>query len=150
MTKEELKARLQGERYRKPSFWDKNFPKAFWGLGLLLLALACFTAIHNYNFMQKATKTIGEVIRLDGGNYRQGYAPVVQYIDATGKARLFYSTEFSRPPRFEIGQKVSIYYNKKDPQDASMGFSWLFIFVLLGIGIVFTFFGIIFQKFFSS
>lgn len=146
MTKEELKAKLQGERYRKPSFWDKNFPKAFLAVGLVLLVLASAVAIYNYNFMRNATQTVGEVIRLDGGKYKQGYAPVIQYVDSSKKTYLFYSTEFSRPPRFSVGQKVVIYFNNDDPNQASMGYSWLFIGVLLGIGGVFTFFGLIFQK----
>ncbi|MCA0366049.1 MAG: DUF3592 domain-containing protein [Bacteroidetes bacterium] len=150
MTKEELKARLQGERYRKPSFWDKHFPKAFLYLGIALFIGGIAVGISNYVFMENSEKTVGIVIRLDGGAYRQGYAPVIEYYDNQNKAHLFYSNEFARPPRFKVGEKLPMYYKLNNPENASMGISWLAVGVLCGLGTVFTFFGVIFQKFFNS
>ena len=146
MTQEELRARMYENRYRKPDFWERNFAKIFSFIGVALLLGSLGIAAYNYNFMRQAKQTVGEVIRLDGGAYKQGYAPVIQYFDEENMEHLYYSTEFSRPPRYRVGQKVDMYFKTTDPEDASMGFSWLAILVLGGIGIVFTFFGIIFQK----
>jgi hypothetical protein len=146
MTKEELKARLEKEKARKTPLLESKFPKLFMLVGLVMLVLGSGTALYNYNFMQNAHQTVGRVIRLDGGNYRQGYAPVVDYKDNKDNSHLFYSNEFSRPPRYTVGQQVNIYYRKNQPSDAIMGYSWIFIGVFLLLGIVFTFFGFIIQK----
>lgn len=149
MTKEELKARLQGERYRKPDFWDKHFAKVFWIFGLLMIVGGLALGVYNYYFMKRSIRTEGEVIRLDGGAYRQGYAPVIRYFDGKNQEHLFYSTEFSRPPQFKVGEKLDMYYLKDSPDESSMGYSLLGIGVLTGIGAVFLLLGILFQKFFK-
>mgnify|MGYP003883774255 CR=1 FL=1 len=149
MDKEELKARLQKDLYRKPGFWDMNFPKVFTWLGILLISIGLGIGGYNYHFIQNATKTKGVVIRLDGGAYRQGYAPVIEFLDKTQKPHLYYHMVFSRPPQYQIGDNVDIFYHNDDPDDASMGYAWFSILILGGIGSVFLFFGFIFQKAFK-
>ncbi|HLO44084.1 MAG TPA: DUF3592 domain-containing protein [Leadbetterella sp.] len=149
MDKEELKARLQKGYYKKPGFWDKNFPKVFTWLGILLLLIGLGIGANDLYFIKNTTKTAGVVIRLDGGAYRQGYAPVVEYRDQNQKPHLYYHMVFSRPPQFEVGETVDIYYKNDKPDEASMGYSWLAILVLGGIGTVFLFFGILFTKAFK-
>jgi len=149
MDKEELKARLRKDLYRKPGFWDKNFPKVFTWIGLLLMSIGLVKGTFDLYFIQNATKTKGVVIRLDGGAYRQGYAPVVEFLDKNQQPHLHYHMVFSRPPQYQVGEYVDIYYKNNEPDNASMGYSWFPILVLGGIGIVFVFFGIIFQKAFK-
>lgn len=149
MDKEELKARLRKDLYRKPGFWDKNFPKVFTWIGLLLMSIGLVIGTFDLYFIQNATKTKGVVIRLDGGAYRQGYAPVVEFLDKNQQPHLHYHMVFSRPPQYQVGEYVDIYYKNNEPDNASMGYSWFPILVLGGIGIVFVFFGIIFQKAFK-
>ncbi|MCP9768093.1 DUF3592 domain-containing protein [Lacihabitans sp. LS3-19] len=142
---ESLKERL--EKNRKPNFWEKNLAKVFSYLGLFLLLLGLGIASYDYYFVRKSIKTIGEVIRLDGGGGKLGYAPVIEYFDENQESHLFFSAVFSRPPAYAVGEKVSVYYQSENPKEASLGYSWLAILVLAGIGIVFSFFGILFQKF---
>ncbi|MCP9757621.1 DUF3592 domain-containing protein [Lacihabitans sp. CCS-44] len=149
MNKEELKARLQKNLYKKPGFWEKNFPKVFTWIGTLLLVIGLGIGCYNFYFIQNATKTKGVVLRLDGGAYRQGYAPVVEFLDKSQQAHLHYHMVFSRPPQYQVGEYVDIYYKSDDPENASMGYSWFPILILGGIGLVFIFFGIIFQKAFK-
>lgn len=149
MNKEELKARLQKDLYKKPGFWEKNFTKVFTWIGILLLVIGLGIGCYNFYFIQNSTKTKGVVLRLDGGAFRQGYAPVVEFLDKNQQAHLHYHMVFSRPPQYQVGEYVDIYYKSDDPENASMGYSWFPILILGGIGLVFIFFGIIFQKAFK-
>ena len=149
MDKEELKARLQKGFYKKPGFWEKNFPKVFTWIGILLLSIGLAIGAFDYLFIQNATKTKGTVVRLDGGPYRQGYAPVVEYFDDDRKPHLYYHMVFSRPPQYEVGEEVEIFFKKDDPDDASFGYSWFPILILGGIAAIFLLFGFIFNKAFK-
>jgi hypothetical protein len=149
MNKEELKARLQKGYNPKPSFWLNNFPKVFTAVGILMLAICLGIATFNYSFIKDSEKTTGVVIGLDGGLRRQGYAPVVQYSDLNQTVHTYYHSVFSRPPQYQIGDVVDIYYLKDEPSNASMGYSLLGIAVTGGLGVLFLFFGFIFQKAFK-
>lgn len=149
MDKEELKARLRKDLYKKPGFWDKHLPKAFTGVGVLMLLISLGITISDFYFLRNSEKTTGVVIRLDGGSRRQGYAPVVEYSDLEQKVYTYYHGVFSRPPSYHVGELVDIYYKTNNPTEANMGYSLLGIGVTGGIGIVFLFFGFIFQKAFK-
>ncbi len=52
MDKEELKARLQKGFYKKPGFWEKNFPKVFTWIGILLLSIGLAIGAFDYLFIR--------------------------------------------------------------------------------------------------
>ena len=149
MDKEQLKAKLQQGYYRKPSFWDKNFPKVFTAVGILMLLICLGIVVYNYVFIKDSEKTTGVVIRLDGGSRRQGYAPVVEYYDTGQNVHTYYHSVFSRPPQYHVGELVDIYYQKNQPDNANMGYSLLGIGVTGGLGVLFLFFGFLFQRVFK-
>jgi Protein of unknown function (DUF3592) len=149
MTKEELKARLQSAKHQKQDFWGRNFTNIFIWVGMLLFGIGLAIAAYNYNFMQNATETEGIVIRLDGGSRRQGYAPVIEYSDDNHQMQTYYSMEFSRPPMYQVGEKVKIYFKTEEPANASMGMSWIPIMILGGMGAFFMGIGAIFKKAFN-
>lgn len=150
MDKEELKARLQGYKLREKNFWERNFANIFLGVALLLLVIATGIFIENYMFMQKAIKTEGTVINLHSASRRQGYAPDIEYFTGNNVTKqIYYSQVYSRPPMYDIGEKVTIYYLENEPENASMGMSWIAIAIVGGLGVLFLFFGIMFKKFFK-
>jgi hypothetical protein len=149
MNKEELKARLQAAKFQKNDFWSRNFANIFLGVALLLLVIAAGIFIENYMFMQKAIKTEGTVINLHSASRRQGYAPDIEYFTGGNATKqIYYSQVYSRPPMYDIGEKVTIYYLENEPENASTGMSWIAIAIVGGLGILFLFFGIMFKKFF--
>jgi len=66
MGKEELKAKLRKNLYRKPDFRDKNFPKVSIWVGLLKISIGLGIGRFDLFFIQNSTKTTSVVLRLDG------------------------------------------------------------------------------------
>lgn len=86
----------------------------FFCAGLLLLSIGLYWGRQNINFLDRAIKAGGEVIRLD----RQGgyYYPIVKYQDSSGISRTLYGSTGSRPPTYFEGERVNVLYDPNDDQ----------------------------------
>ncbi len=141
----DLKRRME-EMKRQKNDGFKSFPKYFMGTGLLLLVIAGVILALDYRFVSQAYTTEGVVTGLHGSGRRSGFAPDIRY-EVNGKAYMFYSEEYSRPPRFLEGDKVTIYYLPADPSTANMGIQWIVLSIVGGLGVFFLGMGYLFHKF---
>ena len=98
------------------------FSLAFASFGVLALAAAAFFRQRTRRFISESVQAYGEVVGLqesvdDGSPI---YAPVVRYTAGDGVARQFVHHTASRPPSYEVGQRVEIRYHRERPQEARM------------------------------
>ena len=112
-------------------------------LAVTIFSLAIAAIIY---FMQEDTVSNGEkvtgIVTGFHTNDTGGSAPIVEY-DWHGAKRTYNSTLFSTPPSFAVDEKVDIYINKENPEDALIDdFSerWLVITVFASIAAFFALF----------
>lgn len=123
---------------------------------LLVLSAICLSIsagsyfyLHNrYKTYLPAQGTVVELVRRDGK--RTYYSPVIDFKDAGGADRKFYSSVGSYPPSHHVGDSVALIYDPANPNKAAIDgffYKWLLpaatgaigaIYLLLGIaGLVF-------------
>lgn len=107
-------------------------PSQFSGLaivvGFLLLAHAHNRKNYINNLLKRGIKTEGSVIEIwknPGSLFSkkegQGYAPVVEYTTNSGNVLKHYSHAFTDPCKYEMGQKVAVWYiNYKSIREAAL------------------------------
>lgn len=71
-------------------------------------------------------------------------AVIVQYADNEGKNRVFYSTTYTTPVMYDVGEIIKIWYKKDNPDDVLMEGKdeWLLPLILGGLGFIFSLIGI--------
>ncbi|MEZ4903587.1 MAG: DUF3592 domain-containing protein [Spirosomataceae bacterium] len=116
------------------------------------IGVVCLTlAYYNYWLIQKTIEngieTEGVIIahrRENKINRTTALAVVVAYKNEKGEPRVYYSTTYTTPVAFQIGEQVSISYNPNDPNDVILHSptKWLIPLVLGGFGIVFSLIGL--------
>lgn len=114
-------------------------------LAVTIFSLAIGAIIY---FMQEDTVSNGEkvsgVVTGFTSNDTGGSAPIVEY-NWHGEKREYKSTLFSTPPSFAVNEKVELYINKENPDDAlidSFSERWLVITVFAGIAAFFALFAL--------
>lgn len=115
----------------------------FLGIGLLMVVIAVMICYNVKTFNASAVKTSGTVVDMIARGKRS-YAPVVTYFDDAGVKHRYISSVSSNPPGYEIGERVDIYYDPKNPDDAKIA-GWMEYFgaiVVGGMGLLFSFFGL--------
>ena len=73
----------------------------------------------------------------EGGGY--SYSPIVSFEDRNGIEHIYNSNNASDPPAYEVGEKVELYYNSTDPEDAFINSfieKWVIGIVLGIVGLV--------------
>ena len=123
----------------------------FLALGLLMIGGALFVCNSVRTFDANATKTTGTVLELVASTSKnsQGssttYAPLVSYTDNSGGTHQYKPNYSSNPPGYEVGEKVDVFYDPKNPDDVKLGGlgEYTGAFVLGGIGLVFALIGLI-------
>lgn len=111
-------------------------PPVFIVVGVTLL-------VQHIHFQRKACLTEGVVIdlvRSRGGKGRSTYHPIVQFqtVEAGPSAMvLFESSSGSRPPSFQVGERVPVLYDPADPLHARIGTwtGWFFPSLLIVVGV---------------
>ncbi len=95
----------------------------FSAIGAVFVIVAIFITISNFQFLQTATKTSGNVIDLiknvdtdSDGDTSTTYTPVVSFTTSTGQKVETKTSISSNPPSHEIGDSVAIYYSPKEPK----------------------------------
>lgn len=71
-------------------------------------------------------------------------AVIIQYKDYNDSLRTFYSTTYTTPPMFQVGEIIKIWYSKDKPDDILMEGKdeWIIPTVLGVFGIIFSLIGI--------
>ncbi|WP_441656240.1 DUF3592 domain-containing protein [Fibrella musci] len=71
-------------------------------------------------------------------------AVVVQYTDQRNQPQIYYSTTYTTPPMFQIGEVIKLWYLKDRPNELLMEGKdeWLLPMVLGGFGLVFSLIGL--------
>jgi hypothetical protein len=108
------------------------------GGGILLFVIK--NTIETVVFIRSASKTVGQVIRLATTRNSDGhtlYLPVFQYRTNDGSLHEYTSTVASKPPAYQIGATATLFYLRKNPQNAKLrSFSelWLLNLILALVG----------------
>ncbi|MGN8077925.1 DUF3592 domain-containing protein [Variovorax sp. 22077] len=129
----------------------KNNPVAilrlvFGAVALVLCAVAWLLHHNTASFIASASRTQGEVMRLlyvesserheSGGTWK----PLVRFRAPSGEIIEFAPSSSSSPPAYKVGEKVDVFFDPNDPQDAMLdGFFSLWGGALItgGLGLVF-------------
>ncbi|GDY10914.1 MAG: DUF3592 domain-containing protein [Planctomycetota bacterium] len=92
----------------------------------------------SYSVVSVSQRAEGSVIRQVGDGRTGSVAPVVEFF-VEGTRHEFQSWLFTSPPQFDVGDKVSVLYDPRDPQRCrieSFVTLWLFPTIFGGIGAV--------------
>jgi hypothetical protein len=117
----------------------------FLAVGLGLGTGGFFAWKHVADQRERGLRADGEVIRLErsGG----AYYPWVRFETRNGTPVEFRGSVGSKPPAFEVGEKVEVLYQRDAPEDAhidSFFENWFLALILGFLGTVFTLFGVLF------
>lgn len=117
-------------------------------VGISVLGLGVILISQHIEKQKTYIKTVGIVIGFEAkGGYDEDlydnyfyddvdYAPIVEYI-VDGRIYETTHTVSSNPPQYYVGQKVSLRYNPKDPEDVIFEFNNGFWIIFI-VGTVFT------------
>ncbi|MFN8355131.1 MAG: DUF3592 domain-containing protein [Spirosomataceae bacterium] len=122
--------------------FNRVFTYIFGGIGLVMLAVTAFLVYSQYQFLSSSVKTTGVVIDNIGQRSKKSttYTPVIAFQTANGKPITFQGSVSSSPPAFDINEKVEVYYNPANPQEAAIGTFFQLWFLPLIFGILGTIF----------
>lgn len=115
-------------------------------IGAGLLAGAIYLYVDKQAFLEKAETTQGTVIEMIPKRSKDSttYSPVVSFTTKSGQTITYTSSTSSNPPSYDVGEKVEIFYDPANPNDAEINgfFSlWLGVLILGFIGTVFFLIG---------
>jgi Protein of unknown function (DUF3592) len=119
---------------------------SFIGVGMLIGAF--FIYLHTSNFIKNAISTDGVVVELirvqSNDDSSDTFSPIVRFKNQYGLEIEFKSSSSSSPASFDIGEKVMVYYELQNPQNAKIKAFfelWGVATIVGGIGIVFALIG---------
>ncbi len=110
---------------------------------ILLLTGSLFAGVGAYLYFQQANlektglQTEGIVIALVENSDSDGstYAPVFQFKTRNGRVFEVQSNNFSNPPAYKVGQRVTVMYPPESPAEAQIkGEGWLLMVIFGGVG----------------
>ena len=111
------------------------------GIGMLIWCGLWFS--DRISNLDNYVLTNGTVIEFEKSKDPEGsgysYSPNVSFKDRQGVEHIYNSSNASDPPAYDIGEKVEIYYNSNDPEDAFINSfleKWVIGIVLGIVGIV--------------
>lgn len=117
----------------------KLFGYIFGTIGAVMLAFAGAVQFYQQTAYADAISVEGTVIGQDRRS-SSGSAPIVEFRDQTGKYHRFESNVSSSPPRYAVGDPVTIKYQPDNPSNAAIDdflSNYLFTLIFGGIGLVF-------------
>jgi hypothetical protein len=138
---------------------------AFLGFGLLFGGIGLAMAVAQSRFEAHALRAEGEVVELlkeqsssDAGAQGSGvqvdvtgddanwvFRPVVRFAAAGGQTITFRSATASRPPAYDVGDRVPVLYDANDPHKAQIDSLWQrsgVLIIFLGFGVLFFLIGV--------
>lgn len=102
----------------------KILTAVFGGIGIIMLIIGVLIFKSTKDFQSKAILTEGtviEMVQMRGSNGMLSHAPVVSYMAKDEQEHIYYSSSYSNPPSYSVGEKVQIYYDPANPDDAQLG-----------------------------
>jgi len=105
--------------------------------GLVLLAAGAGFTYQYYRVKQNGIMTTGQVIRLDKrcSDDSCTYRPVVEFTTQDGQISTHPSSSSTSPPAHDVGEIVTIYYMRENPQEARIkGEAGVFRWIFIGVG----------------
>ncbi|RFS15218.1 DUF3592 domain-containing protein [Emticicia sp. C21] len=130
---------------RQP-FYIRNSAYIILSTGLLFLLGAIFIYSSQYAFMKEARKTTGLVTGFDIPKGKVLKRPVIEFYTSAQKKHTYYHSEGTNPPKYKKGEEVIVYYNPLNPEDVSLGYSFIPMIILSIFGLVFTGVGIAIRR----
>ncbi len=113
--------------------------------GLIFFGIGAGLSYKYFNLQLHGQQAPGRVVALDESCDDSGcaYAPEVTFQTGDGIASTYYSTYYSGPPAYDVGQSVTVIYDPQNPQDAFIkGEGNVFRVIFMSVGGIITCFGI--------
>ena len=106
-------------------------------LGALILAVAGTITVRNLIFRSEAVLTDGVVIKMALGRIgaKRNQTPIVSYLSQDGQPHTYRSNTYVPWPfSYQTDEKVKIYYDPKNPDDAQIkdNMFWAIFFIVIG------------------
>ena len=127
-------------RYAQASqpFYIRNSPHIILGIGLLFFVGVIFIYGSQFLFMKEAHKTTGFVTGFDMPKGKVLKRPIIEYYTSDQQKQTYYHSEGTNPPKYRKGEEVTIYYNPLNPEDVSLGYSFIPMIILSIFGLLFA------------
>ncbi|MBI6530845.1 DUF3592 domain-containing protein [Proteus vulgaris] len=112
-------------------------------IGVVIFIVALFVIKSELHLVRNGIETTGVIIDLsmsNSSNERSVYHPIIQFTTNDNREITFRSLEGSNPPRFHLGENISVIYLQNDPQRATIN-NFL---GLYGAGTILGVFGLVF------
>ena len=121
--------------------------KIFFSIGVLMLLIAGYLYYKSIEFKKNSLKTTAEVIELvshQSNNNSIMYSPKLSYV-VNGEKYFYTSNTSSSPSSYDIGEKVTVFYDPKNPNEIELDglYSYFGTLALTGMGLLFSIIGII-------
>ncbi len=117
-------------------------------IGLPCLALAWYTTTQSLELNKNGVRTTGAVVENVKRHARRNrirYAPIFQFRTADGEKQTVESRTRSNPPRYDVGEQVTVIYPPGAPQEAEIDrflnlwagplIAWIVGSVFFGVGV---------------
>lgn len=113
---------------------------------LIFFCVGIFIAYSRYSFFSSSTEkvvgTVKEVVKKDrrsGTKIKTSYYPIFEFSTSDGMIHTIESNLATNPPQYEVGEKITLYYNPANPNDArpySIIDSWIIPLTFISFGIL--------------
>lgn len=91
------------------------FPAIFLFAAFVMLGLSAYFKIDAQEFLDNSEKTSAKVVRLRSSpTDLMSKAPVIQFKTSSGKKITYETNVYSRPPDYEVGDIVTVFYISGD------------------------------------
>jgi uncharacterized membrane-anchored protein YitT (DUF2179 family) len=123
------------------------FCSVFSLIGIVCLCFAYFFWNKNRTLKATGVETTATVI----AHHKKRQIPtttasavVVQYMDENNQPKVYYSTTYTTPVLFQIGETIKIWYRKDNPNELLMEGKdeWLLPMIMGGFGFIFSLIGL--------
>jgi hypothetical protein len=111
------------------------------GIGMFIWSVFWFS--NRISNLENYVLTSGTVVELEKSRDHENggyvYSPIVSFEDQNGIQHIYNSGHASDPPSYEIGEKVELYYNSTEPEDAFLNSffeKWVIGIALVVVGLV--------------
>ncbi|GAB3933936.1 DUF3592 domain-containing protein [Larkinella terrae] len=110
----------------------------FFSVGLTLVGIGYFIFRKRRNLTRNGIAAKGIVIGLHRmERHEYPLAPSIRYQTTDGREVIFHSSEGRNPPKYRVGDEVTLYYDPKDFQHVQLAGDYLMVYVFAGMGAVF-------------
>lgn len=127
-------------------FYIRNSAHIILGVGLLFFAGVILIYGSQYLFMKEAHKTTGLVIGFDIPKGKVLKRPIIEFYASDQQKHTYHHSEGTNPPKYRQGEEVTVYYNPLNPEDVSLGYSFIPMIILSIFGLIFTAVGMAMRK----